>query len=71
MKFTNRQLELIADAIEDYAVLIDEVAADECGEILDIIEAELASSTPQEDPQVSLYREIVNFYSNPINSHNS
>lgn len=71
MKFTNRQLELIADAIEDYAVLIDEDAADECGEILDIIEAKLASSTPQEDPQVSLYREIVNFYSNPINSHNA
>ena len=39
MYFTDRQLELIADAIEDYAVLIDEDAADECGEILDIIEA--------------------------------
>ena len=39
MTFTDRQLELIADAIEDYAVLIDEEAADECGEILDIIEA--------------------------------
>lgn len=39
MTFTDRQLELIANAIEDYAVLIDEDAADECSEILDIIEA--------------------------------
>ena len=39
MTFTDRQLELIADAVEDYAVLIDEDTADECGEILDIIEA--------------------------------
>tara|TARA_R100001224_G_C3930323_1_gene118526 strand:- start:84 stop:275 length:192 start_codon:yes stop_codon:yes gene_type:complete len=38
MTFTDRQLELIADAVEDYAVLIDEDAADECGEILDIID---------------------------------
>ena len=39
MTFTDRQLELIAEAVEDYAVLIDEDTADECGEILDIIEA--------------------------------
>ena len=39
MTFTDRQLELIADAIEDYGVLVDEETADECGEILDIIEA--------------------------------
>ena len=39
MVFTDRQLELIADAVEDYAILIDEDAADECGEILNIIEA--------------------------------
>ena len=39
MTFTDRQLELIADAVEDYAVLIDEDAAEECSEILDIIEA--------------------------------
>ncbi len=39
MTFTDRQLELIADAVEDYAVLIDEDAADECSEILNIIEA--------------------------------
>ena len=37
--FSDEQLEIIADAVEDYAVLIDEDAADECGEILDIIEA--------------------------------
>ena len=39
MTFTDRQLELIANAVEDYAVLIDEDTADKCGEILDIIEA--------------------------------
>ncbi len=39
MMFTNRQLEIIADAVEDYAVLLDEDLADECGEILDIIDA--------------------------------
>ena len=39
MTFTDRQLELIADAVEDYAVLIDEDTAEECSEILDIIEA--------------------------------
>ena len=35
MTFTDRQLELIAEAIEDYAVLLDEETADECGDILD------------------------------------
>ena len=39
MTFTDRQLELIADAVEDYAVMIDDDTADECGDILDIIEA--------------------------------
>ena len=39
MTFTDRQLELIADAVEDYAVLIDEDTSDECSVILDIIEA--------------------------------
>ena len=39
MTFTDRQLELIADAVEDYGVLTSEDVADECGEILDIIEA--------------------------------
>ena len=39
MTFTDRQLELIADAVEDYAVIIDNDTADACGDILDIIEA--------------------------------
>jgi len=39
--FTDKQLEIIADAVEDYGVLVDEDVADECGEILDIIEAHL------------------------------
>ena len=39
MMFTDNQLEIIADAVEDYGVLVDEDVADECGEILDIIEA--------------------------------
>ena len=43
MTFTDRQLELIADAVEDYAVLVDEESADDCGEILDIIEAHLSN----------------------------
>ena len=37
--FTKEQLLLIADAVEDYGVLVDEDSADKCGEILDIIEA--------------------------------
>ena len=43
MIFTDKQLLLIADAVEDYAVLIDEESADDCGEILDIIEAHLSN----------------------------
>ena len=39
MTFTDRQLELISEAVEDYGVLVDEDSADECNEILDIIEA--------------------------------
>ena len=39
IEFTKEQLELIADAVEDYGMLVDEDAADKCGEILDIIEA--------------------------------
>jgi hypothetical protein len=39
MMFTDNQLQIIADAVEDYGVLVDEDVADECGEILDIIEA--------------------------------
>ena len=37
--FTDEQLEIIADAVEDYGTLINEETADKCGEILDIIEA--------------------------------
>ena len=39
MTFTDRQLELIAQAVEDYGVLTSEDVADECCDILDIIEA--------------------------------
>ena len=39
MTFTERQLELIAEAVEDYGVLTSEDVADECCDILDIIEA--------------------------------
>ncbi|WLW36889.1 hypothetical protein [Synechococcus phage S-8S29] len=37
--FSDEQLQLIADAVEDYGMLVDEDSADKCGEILDIIEA--------------------------------
>ena len=37
--FSDEQLELISEAVEDYAVLVDEDSADKCGEILEIIEA--------------------------------
>ena len=39
--FTEKQLEMIADAVEDYAVLLDEEVADDYSEILDIIESHL------------------------------
>jgi len=39
--FSDEQLDIIAEAVEDYAVLVDEDLADKCGEILDIIEAHL------------------------------
>lgn len=41
LTFSEDQLHLILDAVEDYAVLLDEDKADKCGEILDIIEAHL------------------------------
>ena len=41
--FTEQQLEIIADAVEDYGILTDEDTADICGEILDIIEAHLTN----------------------------
>ena len=37
--FSDDQLAIIAEAVEDYAVLVDEDSADKCSEILDIIEA--------------------------------
>ena len=37
--FSDKQLALIAESVEDYGMLVDEDSADECGEILDIIEA--------------------------------
>tara|TARA_R100000005_G_scaffold83557_1_gene51388 strand:+ start:46 stop:255 length:210 start_codon:yes stop_codon:yes gene_type:complete len=37
--FNDRQIEIIADAVEDYGVLVSEDVADECSEILDIIDA--------------------------------
>jgi hypothetical protein len=43
--FSRDQLEIIADAVEDYAVLVDEDLADKCGEILDIIEAHFHNQT--------------------------
>lgn len=42
--FTNRQLEIITDAVEDYAILVDEDLADQCDEILHIIEAHFYNS---------------------------
>jgi hypothetical protein len=41
--FTDKQLQIIADAVEDYAVLLDEDLADDCGVILDIIDQELVN----------------------------
>ena len=34
------QWDIILEAVEDYAVLVSEGVADQCGEILDIIEAD-------------------------------
>ena len=36
---TNNQWEIILEAVEDYGVMVSEDVADDCGEILDIIEA--------------------------------
>ena len=38
LMFSDEQLALITEAVEDYGVLVDEDSADKCGEILDIIE---------------------------------
>jgi hypothetical protein len=37
--FTDEQLALIADAVEDYGILVNEDLSDKCGEILDIIDS--------------------------------
>ena len=37
---TDTQWDIILEAVEDYAVLVSEDLADQCGEIIDIIEAE-------------------------------
>ena len=47
VKLTDKQLEIILDAVEDYAVLANEDLADDCGEILDIIEAHLSNKNDQ------------------------
>lgn len=36
--FTEEQLKIIADAVEEYGVHVNEDLADKCDEILDIIE---------------------------------
>ena len=41
--FSDQQLELIAEAVEDLGVMTDEETADKCGEILDIIDAYFAN----------------------------
>ena len=47
IKLTDKQLAIILDAVEDYGVLVDEDLADDCGEILDIIEAYLSNKNDQ------------------------
>ena len=37
---TNNQWDIILEAVEDYGMMVNEELADDCGEILDIIEAE-------------------------------
>ena len=37
--FNDRQIEIIADAVEDYGVLVSEDVADECCEILEGVDA--------------------------------
>ena len=41
INLTHKQLQIILDAVEDYAVLVDEDTSDDCGEIIDLIEAYL------------------------------
>ena len=39
------QWDIILEAVEDYAVLVSEDLADQCGEIVEIIEAERINQT--------------------------
>ena len=39
------QWDIILEAVEDYAVLVSEDVADQCGEIVEIIEAERINQT--------------------------
>ena len=39
LMFSDEQLNLIAEAVEDLGVMTDEETADKCSEILDIIDA--------------------------------
>ena len=39
------QWDIILEAVEDYAVLVSEDVADDCGEIVEIIEAERINQT--------------------------
>jgi hypothetical protein len=41
INLTHKQLNIILDAVEDYSILLDEDTADDCNEIIDIIEAYL------------------------------
>ena len=45
--FTEEQLILIAEAVEDYGVLVDEDSADKCNEILDIIDSHFINNKSQ------------------------
>lgn len=46
---TPEQVAIILDAVEDYAVLVNEDLADDCGEILDILEAAQTNNETQVD----------------------
>ena len=58
--FSDQQLELIAEAVEDLGVMTDEETSDKCGEILDTIEAYLTNYEDQCDIMI----ESLNFQGN-------
>jgi len=45
--FTEQQIMLIADAVEDYGVLVDEETYEKCDEILAIIDAYILNKNNQ------------------------